>query len=98
MSTPDSALGATLAAAREHLDTILDRGRLHYADIAPAADPVDEPSGAGAPAAPARVDLTLVRRAALFERFVRIAQHLLFGDFDQAFFFERGYAARKIRV
>lgn len=66
MSTPDSALGATLAAAREHLDTILDRGRLHYADIAPAADPVDEPSGTGAPTTPARVDLTLVRRAALF--------------------------------
>ena len=66
MSTPDSALGATLAAAREHLDTILDRGRLYYADIAPAADPVDEPSGTGAPTTPARVDLTLVRRAALF--------------------------------
>ena len=39
-----------------------------------------------------------VRRAALFKRFVRIAQYLLFGDFNQSFLFQRGDAARKFLV
>jgi hypothetical protein len=63
MTASGSALDASLARARENLDAILDRGRLHYARTAPAAEPVDQPSGTGAAAT---VDLTLVRRAALF--------------------------------
>ncbi|HIW92325.1 MAG TPA: hypothetical protein H9870_11770 [Candidatus Corynebacterium avicola] len=67
MTASGSALDASLETARENLDAILDRGRLHYAGTAPAATPVDEPSGAaGTSAAAATVDLTLVRRAALF--------------------------------
>ncbi|WP_265101952.1 hypothetical protein [Corynebacterium glyciniphilum] len=41
MTASGSALDASLARARENLDAILDRGRLHYARTAPAAEPVD---------------------------------------------------------